>query len=59
MSQLPSELLPSLLNVIAWFIFFITLCAVSDHAAASAAFSGTLAVSERLLGMQLHAATFM
>ena len=41
--------------------FASALCAafaVSDHAAASAACSGTLAVSERL-GLQRHAATFM
>ena len=38
---------------------FILLFQVTDHAAAFAAFSVTLAVSERLLGMQLHAATFM
>ena len=41
------------------FLLHCAVFAVSDHAAASAAFSGTLAVSERLLGMQLHAATFM
>ena len=28
MSQLPSELLPSLLHVIGWFIVFITLCCI-------------------------------
>ena len=41
------------------FLLHCAVFAVSAHAAVSAAFSGALAVSERLLGMQLHAATFM